>query len=264
MPTLAHDGIELAYDEHGTGEPALVFVHGWTCDRRFFGAQVDHFAPRHRVVALDLRGHGDSGKPRGPYPIAAHVTDVIAVMATLRMQGVVVGHSMGGAVALQLAAEHPERVKAVVMIDPVPLSLPAELRRQVEGLARAIEAGDQVPRRQFVERLFMPTSDPAVRERVVRTMMATPDHVAVEGLKSVLEFDGISVASRCKVPALHLMTSPAFNPPHLMAERLPGVVQGWTVGSGHFSMLEVPDQVNSMIGGFLRHHLPAGPPTSGP
>jgi hypothetical protein len=62
-------------------------------------------------------------------------------------------------------------------------------------------------------------------------------------------------SARCAVPALHLMATPPLNPPHLMSQWLPEVVQGWTVGAGHFNMMEVPDQVNSMIEGFLRHHL---------
>jgi uncharacterized protein (TIGR03083 family) len=65
----------------------------------------------------------------------------------------------------------------------------------------------------------------------------------------------VAVAAQCKVPALHLAATPPFNPPHRMAEWLPGVVNGQTVGAGHFNQLEAPDQVNAMIEGFLRHHV---------
>ena len=60
MPTIEHKGTKLAYEEKGSGTPAFVFVHGWTCDRSFFAAQAEHFAQRHRVVSIDLRGHGES------------------------------------------------------------------------------------------------------------------------------------------------------------------------------------------------------------
>jgi len=147
MPTIVREGVKLAYEDRGAGEPAFVFVHGWTCDRTFFAPQAAHFARRHRVVSVDLRGHGDSDKPEGPYPIAAYADDLAHIIDHLGLGGVVaVGHSMGGTAVLQLAAAYPERVAAVV--------------------------------------------------------------------------------------------------------------QGWTVGSAHFSQLEVPDQVNAMIEGFMHHYVP--------
>ena len=65
MPTIDHKGTKLVYEEQGTGAPAFVFIHGWTCDRSFFAAQAEHFARRHRVVSVDLRGHGKATSPRG-------------------------------------------------------------------------------------------------------------------------------------------------------------------------------------------------------
>jgi pimeloyl-ACP methyl ester carboxylesterase len=257
MPTIVRDGIKLAYDVRGTGTPAFVFVHGWTCDRSFFAAQAKHFACRHRVVSLDLRGHGESDKPQGPYPITAYAGDVAHLIDTLGLGRVVaVGHSMGGITVLQLGADHPDKVAGLVMVDPAPLVIPPELRQGVEAVVGAMEAGDQEPRRQFIAgHMFLPTSDKTLVDRVVKVMMAAPAHVAANAMKGVLAFDGPGVAARCTVPALHLMATPPLNPPHLMAQWLPKVVQGWTVGAGHFNMMEAPDQVNSMIEGFLRHHL---------
>jgi pimeloyl-ACP methyl ester carboxylesterase len=76
MATIVHKGIKLAYEDRGAGKPPFVFVHGWTCDRSFFAPQVEHFARRHRVVSLDLRGHGESDQPEGQYSIAAYADDI--------------------------------------------------------------------------------------------------------------------------------------------------------------------------------------------
>jgi pimeloyl-ACP methyl ester carboxylesterase len=109
MATIAHDGIRLAYDDRSTGEPAFVFVHGWTCQRSFFAPQAEHFAKRHRVVALDLRGHGESDKPQGPYPIGAYVDDISHLINLLGLGKVVaVGHNSGGLTVLQLAVSIPK------------------------------------------------------------------------------------------------------------------------------------------------------------
>ena len=85
--------------------------------------------------------------------------------------------------------------------------------------------------------------------------MAAPAPVASAAMRGILAFDGVKAAARCKVPALHIAATPPLNPPHLMTEWLPSVVNGWTVGAGHFNMLEAPEQVNGMIEGFLRHHV---------
>ena len=202
MPTIVHDGIKLVYDERGSGTPAFVFVHGWTCNRSFFHAQAEHFGRRHRVVSLDLRGHGESDRPPGPYPIAAYADDVARLIDTLGLGRVVaVGHSMGGSVVLQLGADHPDMVAGIVMVDPAPFAVPSELRSGVEGMLRAMEAGDQEPRRQFISsHLFLPTSDRKLVDDVLNVMMATPTHVAAAAMKGVLAFEAPAVAARCRVP----------------------------------------------------------------
>ena len=110
MPTIVHRGTKLAFEDRGAGKPAFVFVHGWACDRSFFAPQAEHFSRRHRVVSVDLRGHGGSDKPQGPYPIAAYADDIAYIIEQLGLgKAVAVGHSMGGVTVLQLAAAHPQR-----------------------------------------------------------------------------------------------------------------------------------------------------------
>jgi pimeloyl-ACP methyl ester carboxylesterase len=148
MATIARNGIRLAYDDRGAGEPVMVFVHGWTCDRSFFAPQAKHFARRHRVVSVDLRGHGESDKPNEPYPIGAYADDIAHLIDQLGLGKVVaVGHSSGALTVLQLAASHPHRVAAIVMVEPGPFVASPDLRTGVEAIVDAIEAGNQEPRR---------------------------------------------------------------------------------------------------------------------
>ena len=257
MATFVHNGIKLAYDDQGAGKPAFLFVHGWTCDRSIFSPQINHFARQHRVISVDLRGHGESDKPEGDYPITAYAEDLAQIIEHLHTGKVVaVGHSMGGSAVLQLAASYPDKVAAIVMIDPPSLEIPEEFRTGLEGIIKAIDAGNQEPRKQAImTQMFLPTSDRKLVEDVTALMMAAPSHIASSALQGVLEFDGRTAAEHCKVPALHLAASSPDNPPQQMSESLPDVVTGWTVGAGHFSQLEVPDQVNAMIEAFLRHYL---------
>ena len=256
MANLIHNGVTLAFEDRGAGKPAFVFVHGWACDRSFFAPQAEHFARRHRVVSVDLRGHGESDKPSGPYPIAAYADDTACIIKQLGLgKTVAVGHSMGGVTVLQLAAAHPDCVAAIVMVDPAALVSSPERRTALEAMAAAVDAGDHEHRSQFIRNMFLRTSDRQLVENVMAVMLATPSHVAINAIKGTIEFDGRAAAALCKVPALHLAATPPRNPPHLMSEWLPNVVNGWTVGAGHFNQLEVPDQVNAMIESFLRHYI---------
>ena len=118
MPIIVRNGIKLAFEDRGAGKPAFVFVHGTSCNRSFFAPQAEHFARRHRVVSLDLRGHGESDKPPGPYPIAAYADDIACIIEQAGLGKIVaVGHSMSGMIVLQLAAAHSECVAAIVMVD---------------------------------------------------------------------------------------------------------------------------------------------------
>src|SRR5262245_56909734 len=139
MATIVRNGISLAYDDRGAGDPAIVFVHGWTCDRSAFAPQAEHFARRHRVVSVDLRGHGESDKPHGPYPILTHAEDLAYIIAHLGLGKVVaVGHSMGGLTILQLAAAYPDHVAAIGMVDPAPFVRPPERRARSEAMLAAM------------------------------------------------------------------------------------------------------------------------------
>src|SRR5689334_3206373 len=97
-------GLRLAYDVVGNGSPVVLFIHGAFEDRTYFAAQVAHLAARRRVVTLDLRGHGASDVPQA-VSLADFAADVLAVVDAAGVeQAVLCGHSMGGPVALLVAA----------------------------------------------------------------------------------------------------------------------------------------------------------------
>lgn len=102
--TVDVEGVRLAYTEDGRGDPPVLLLHGMGCDRSQFGLQLRHLARTHRVVSLDLRGHGASDKPQGEYSTEVLVEDVRRVIVDLGLnQPVVIGHSRGGSLALRRA-----------------------------------------------------------------------------------------------------------------------------------------------------------------
>jgi len=107
METITHKGVTLAYEDQGAGERAYLFVHGWSCNRSFFIPQIEHFAQKGSVLSIDLRGHGESDKPQGEYPISAYCDDLHYLIERLNINNIIaIGHSMGALTVLQLATRH--------------------------------------------------------------------------------------------------------------------------------------------------------------
>ena len=111
----SRDGIPLVFEVHGAGAPAVVLVHGWSCDRSYWNGQVRPLAARYRTVTVDLAGHGESGSGRRALTMAAFGEDVVTVVEQLGAdQVVLVGHSMGGDVIVEAALGLGDRVAGLV------------------------------------------------------------------------------------------------------------------------------------------------------
>ncbi|MFE7117188.1 alpha/beta fold hydrolase [Streptomyces sp. NPDC057654] len=248
----AAGSIRLAYEQAGPASeaPPMLFVHGACCDRSYFEPQFTHFAGERRVAAVDLRGHGESDRPDtstpGAYGVEAFADDVLAVSAAAGFdRPIVVGHSLGGLVALACAAR-PDAVRAVVLVDPAPIyndHLKAFFARTVDDMA-ADEDGSW--RREFVSGMF-PPSDTYRREDTITGFASMPTAIAAQDWRAVADFNGPETLSKVHVPVL---AAYAREPePELRTH--PNVTTGQTIGSGHFNQLQVPEQVNAMITRFI-------------
>jgi pimeloyl-ACP methyl ester carboxylesterase len=254
MQALLRDGVKLVYHEEGRGDPPILLVHCWTCDHSFFVPQIAHFGRDHRVVAVDLRGHGQSDKPEQEYTVAGFAEDLAWLCGQLGLQKpVVVGHSMGGNVALELAARYPELPTAIVLIDSA-IVPPAGFVDAVRGLVASLRGPDfrDVQRRFMADLTFLPTDDPRDKARIVDLMSSAPQHVMGNALEHhLLAWDGAAAAAACAVPALYIGAAYPLADVVRFRELCPHLVVGQTVGAGHFNNQLVPEQVNAMIDRFL-------------
>ena len=254
MASLSRDGIALAFDKiDGPGQP-VVLIHGWCCDRTYFAPQVDYFVGQgHTVLAPDLRGHGGSDAPDGPYTMQVLADDVAWLCDALGIgDAIVVGHSMGGIVAFDLAVRYPSLVRGVVMIDAA-VTRPDASRAGLPAFIETLKGPDRVPAIQdYVSRvLFQPTDDPDRKARILEAMTRTAPHVAYEAVQGMYDWDASEATGKPLPPALFIANAgkPLSDLPRLAA-LVPGLMMGQVVGSGHFCTLEVPDQVNAMLGRF--------------
>lgn len=184
---LSKDGAPIAYETYGAGDTTLLFVHGWSCDARYWRAQVPYFAKKHRVVTMDLAGHGHSGSQRGAYTMAAFGEDVRAVAdATGSRRIILIGHSMGGSVIAEAARLMPGRVIGLVGVDTLSNIERRLTTQEVSGMAAPLEKDFSGGVRQFVGRMFYPESDQKLTDWVLADMAAASPTVALSALKEMM------------------------------------------------------------------------------
>lgn len=253
MQSLAHDGVKLCFEEAGTGGPSLLLVHGWTCDHSYMAPQFAHFQKNHRVIAVDLRGHGQSDKPEQDYSVQAFAEDLVWLCDQLRVQKpVVIGHSMGGVIAVGLAALFPDMPSAIVTLDS-PIVPPHALLDATAPLVTALKTPQyREAQRQFVSNaLFLSTDDQARKAQILDDMSSAPQHVMSSAFDGGILCDTESMVQKCQVPLLVLLAAQSLSDVPRLQKLCPKAVIGQTVGAGHFHQLEVPEQVNAMLERFL-------------
>ncbi|KUL38876.1 alpha/beta hydrolase [Streptomyces sp. NRRL F-4489] len=253
----------LAYREAGNGAP-LVLLHGGFLDHRMWDDQIPALAPDHRVIAPDVRGHGASANATKPF---RYTDDLAALLRHLETgPAILVGVSMGGAIAVDTALEHPELVRALV-VSGVGTSEPEFrdpwVRETRDEEARALAAGDI---EGWVEAFTRLGAGPhrtlddmdhdvvrRLREMARRTITK---HTADEPDHRVPVADTWDRATKITVPVLAI-NGASDSPDHIgMAERLIGLVANGRAtavpGAGHYPNMESPDLFNDLLRDFLR------------
>lgn len=241
------DGVSVHFETAGDGSPALVFVHGWCCDRTYWNEQRDHFAASHRVVLVDLAGHGESGLNRNKWTMPAFGEDVAAVVRELDLDRVVLaGHSMGGAVIVEAAKQLPNRVTALVAVDSLQDLDLVRTPEEVEGLlAPAGEDPAGCIQMLIRQTMFLPGSDPALVDRVANDMSAAPPEIAICAAREFLLWNGRTLLEEIDAPKWAINSD--YQPTNMKAAAKHGLKVVLMSGVGHFVMMEDPGTFNRLL-----------------
>lgn len=237
--------LRIHYKDLGAGRETLVFVHGWCCDMSVWRLQTEALAPKARLILIDLPGHGQSpAKPQIPY---AHEFFAEAIDAVLRHAGVekaiFVGHSNGTVTIRQYYRAHPEKVKALVVVDGM-------LRPFTKDPAQFESFVEMVKDRAKVEPMLdqmLATATPELKREVKALMLSAPDYVRIDSFASTAS-PALWTEEAIAVPVhVILATSPFWTDEYeaFVRKLAPKVTYQVWDGVGHFLQMESPDRFNA-------------------
>jgi len=241
------DGIQIHSTSAGTGPATIVFVHGWTCDTSSWTYQVPALQGDHRVIALDLPGHGRSGSPSdGQFSMALFARAVEAVRAEAGVNRIVlVGHSMGVPVIRQYALAHPEHVAGLVAVDG-----PLDLRAFGGGGAPPAAVTAEM-RENMIRGMFVPATPQLLRDQIMTMMMGAPEATANGAMRAMFD-PSIRTADVIRAPALAVYAGNAEVPDReTLRQVVPNIEATQVAGTGHFLMMEKPQEFNRLLRAFL-------------
>lgn len=246
---VSPDGVRIEYHVYGRGEPALVFVHGWSCDSSYWQAQVEEFRRKYTVMTVDLAGHGASGRNRSAWSMENYGADVVAAARELPNSKIVlIGHSMGGPVALAAAGALRERLVGIIGLDTFQ-NIGASPAAGFEPLIGQMKTDFSGTIRRFVaESFFGPGADPQLVSRIATDMSLAPPEVAIPSVIALLAMDYRPALAAIAVPIVALNTT-GGQPTDVERIRTlaPTFRAAMVPELGHFLMMEDPPRVNALL-----------------
>lgn len=259
--------VSTYYEVYGQGATAILFIHGWACDRAVWRFQVPALEDTFRVIVLDLPGHGKSDAPRIVYNLDVFARAVKDVLDNEGLQdAVLVGHSMGFAVARHFIKQYPNRVKALINIDGAYFQTPqnpGELKMWTHQM-NAFTAGFQKQgeaRREyisgFVESLFVDNSQKDLKQEITNKILMTPAYVANSAMEEFVRPE-IWRKYSLSTPTLAVYAEsddlPQDNQEYLRS-LFPNLEYHQWKNVGHFLMMEKPDKLNKLMRDYLTRNI---------
>lgn len=268
MPRARINGVELAYELRGAGAP-LVMIHGAQGDQSMFDGMAASFANGFRVLTFDQRGSGMSEKPDMDYSIGLLADEAAALMDQVGFPAAhIIGVSMGGAIAQELALRHPQKVLSLVL-GCTTAGGPNAIRIGGDALTAAYstrpmsaeERGRALAEAAFTKNYI--ERHPEIIPAMIEARRRRPlDPVALERrMQAILRHDAYDRLPRISCPTLVITGREdaliAWENSRILAERIPRARLTVIESAGHCFWLERPEQANEAIEGFFRSLPPA-------
>jgi len=258
MPTITtSDQVSIHYTSQGGG-PTVVLLHGLGSAGCDWQPQIEHLAARYRVVTVDMRGHGESELTKEGYAIERLARDVLEVMDALKIESAhVMGISMGGALAFQMAVDAPDRVDSLIIVNSGPTArtgsprywLYVQLRKLMAWVVSPAKAGPKIAARLF--------PDPAMedkRQAFIRQIARMNPVAYRKSLFALLRWDVVAHLGGMRCPTLFLTGAEDYTPPQAkqrFAAMMPNARVEVVPDAHHALPMEYPEAFNACVDRFL-------------
>ncbi|UFH52901.1 alpha/beta fold hydrolase [Spirosoma sp. KNUC1025] len=256
METFVHNQTSMHYTIAGNQLPTLLFVHGSNIDLTYWEAQLAYFKDKYTVVALDLPGHGKSGRNKTHWTVKSMGEDVATFIKTLNLQQVIlIGHSMGGDVCLVAATSNPGPIIGLIGIDTFKSAgqpLRPEYQEQSEQIIQNLHQNFGDTNEQYARMVLLTPQTPvAVSERVVKDYRQAYKPMATEILEAIFKDEYLT--ERELLPRLSVKLQ-LINVDYMPTDEgalLQYATAGYEIhhmtGTSHFPMIEQPDELNKQL-----------------
>jgi len=249
---ITNDGVYIDYTDSKIGDTCLLFVHGWDIDKTYWKDQNNFFKRKYRVVTIDLPGFGKSGKNRQSWTVENYGVDVATVIQSLDLRNVIlIGHSMSGAIVLEVAIKNPTRVIGVVGVDNFTsfgATYSDDVKREIADAYKALKTNYKEVAVQYANQsLFSSSTDSTVRKRVINDFMKADSILAPKVLETIDEYP-TDEKMKTFGKTIYLINS-SYHPTDTSGFKKYNVpFQLLYVGpTGHYPMIENPNEFNKQL-----------------
>ncbi len=257
MPNLIIENNQYYYEIHGGGDP-LILIHGLGSSTRDWELQVPAFAKHFQVITLDLRGHGKSPKLPGPYSMALFAEDTARLIKELVDEPAhILGISLGGMVAFQLALDYPDMVRSLIIVNSTPEMVTRTFKEKIAVWQRLLIVRLMGMRKmgQVLADRFLPRPDQAELKEIFIERWAENDKSAyLEAMKAVVGWSVIDKLGEISCPTLVIGSDGDYFPTtdkEAYTKRIPGAELIIVKDSLHALPAEKPEEFNQIVVDFL-------------
>jgi pimeloyl-ACP methyl ester carboxylesterase len=244
------DGASIAASHQLSGRrDVLVFIHGLACSKIFWRGQLEHFCATHDLIVLDLAGHGESTAGKRDWTIENFARDVTAVLEHFNIvKAVLIGHSMGGAVALEVASAAPSTVHRVIGVDTFTYQeiYPRADEPRITAMTEALQGNFGNALRTALDAYFLTDGDPQVKSWVLKEMLKTSAEVGIYSMAALLRWDLDAALMRMREAPMCINSAELLDDAVALRYRDRLRLVRFEIG-GHFLMLDAPQRFNRVL-----------------
>jgi pimeloyl-ACP methyl ester carboxylesterase len=242
------DNTPIVYQEAGSGEQVLVFVHCWGCDKSYWEGQLKYFSDKYSVIAIDLAGHGESGLDRKEWSVENYGKDVKAVVEKGNLNDVIlIGHSMGGPVVLSAALQLDDKVKALIAIDMFQDIERVFSKEDFDAFYKQFEDDFSATTKNYISTIFGDKADSNLVKSVSEDIASEPKDIALASFIGLFNFKEAEEFDKIDIPVRLLISDKFPTNVESAKKHIKDFDLKIMKGVGHFLMLEKPDEFNKLL-----------------